>query len=84
MQLYFARDLLGYRPILRTFRRYVFPTGFMAVVILAVQHCFDAAASLLLSIAAGVLSYGLCLLIRREEIVMRTIHRLAEKMGQRR
>ena len=57
--LNFARDLLGCRPILRTFRRYVIPTGFMTVVVLAVQHCFDGAASLLLGVAAGALSYGL-------------------------
>ncbi len=83
MQLYFARDLLGCRPILRTFRRYVIPTGFMTVVVLAVQHCFDGAASLLLGVAAGALSYGLCLLIRREEIVMRTLRQLAEGMRRR-
>lgn len=65
MQLYFAKDLLEYKSIMKSFIKYIPPTVLMTCVILVIRYFFDGIVSLSLSVVMGVVTYGTVLLAVR-------------------
>lgn len=83
VQFYFAKDLLGYRPIFRSLAKYILPTGIMAVAILTVRYFFEGFLSLVLSVVLGMTTYGVFLLICRDEMAAYILHWLLNRRKRR-
>ncbi len=79
IQIYYVKDLVSYKPILKYLIRYSIPTCIMAIAVISIEHFLNNAFGMLISILVGGVIYGGVLLFIKDPIVMEVYNKIKKE-----